>query len=357
MKMNMINFNEFSSIENYKFLIELLSSFNKDLVDLKKDGFEYTYNIDLRPYYQQELKKYIAKNEVKYKNLLFIQFQSKPFDKKESYYKEYLKFKNYSLKIEEIDNSIFFEWKKKFNDVFAFKELENLEINADQIYNNNFEIISRGLDIQKFGDFLDENNEIKSLTYFLDYKISQFIIDSFNSYCVANLLNNDSDPNPKFNIDEVALTRSTIKPISPSLKHSSLIMPKPHTKSSIEKSNKTKDKNGKLAEKMVRDKLLSSIPSLKWTSENSDVPSERNTSSSYDMEYIQDNQKHFIEVKAATEVFYMSLAEYNFARLNLKHYEIYLVDLENKLINGPHNIIEFEASKVSTEFKFAFESL
>ena len=352
-----INFVDFNSIENHKALIRLLTSFKRDVVDIKKDGFEYTDHIDFRPYYQQELKNYIAKSETQYKNILFVRFQSKSVDIKGSYYKEYMKFKTYSMKSEEIENSIFFDWKKKVNDIFAFDEAEIMEVQADTQYDSNFEMISRGLNKEKFGDFIDEHSDLKSLIYFLDDETKQFIIDKFNLYYTANFVNNASETNFTFNNNEVMLTKSKIKPISPSPKANAETTSKPHTKSSIEKSSKTKDKNGKLAEIMVRDKLLPFIPTLKWTSENSNVPSERNTSTSYDMEYIENNQKHYIEVKAATSLFYMSLAEYNFAIRNIKHYQIYLVDLEKKQVNGPHSIKDFEASKVSTEFQFAFEKL
>ncbi len=350
-----INFVDFNSTENHKALITLLTSFKRDVVDIKKDGFDYTDYIDFRPYYQEELRNYIAKYEGQYKNLLFIRYQSKSMDIKRSYYKEYMRFKNFSMKSEEIENSIFFDWKKKFNQVFAFAEAEIVNVKADTQYNSNFEMISRGLDKEKFGDFIDEDTELKSLIYFLNDEIRKLILEKFNLHLSLNFSNDPGDTTLPFNIDEIVLTQTTIKPISASLKPGRLTATKTHTKSAIEKGNKTKDKNGKLAEKMVRDKLLPILPSLKWTSENSNVPSERNTSISYDMEYIKGNQRHFIEVKATTGVFYMSVSEYNFAVKNHKNYEIYLVDLDKKKINGPHSIKEFEASKISTEFQFGFE--
>ena len=96
------------------------------------------------------------------------------------------------------------------------------------------------------------------------------------------------------------------------------------------------------------------MPSLRWTSENSNIPSERNTSALYDMEYMSEGHKNYIEVKAATSSFYMSLSEYNFAKKNSDNYEIYLVDLENNKIDGPHRLSDFEPSKISTEFQFFF---
>ncbi|MNW40671.1 hypothetical protein D3C74_177880 [compost metagenome] len=79
----------------------------------------------------------------------------------------------------------------------------------------------------------------------------------------------------------------------------------------------------------MRNKLKDIYDTLKWTSENSDIPAERNQSSIYDMEYQRDGKIVYVEVKAAVNNFYMSSAEYNFAHEHVELYEIYLVNLEN----------------------------
>lgn len=217
-------------------------------------------------------------------------------------------------------------------------------------------MISNGFDVQKFGDFIDENTELKSLLYFLDDAISQLIVEKYKRNFETNSANDETKHSAQVDNEDIILTKSEINPTIPISKLNSTINSQPNTKTSIEKVNKAKDKNGRIAEKMVRNKLLTMIPSLKWTSENSDVPSERNTSTNYDMEYFKNGRKCFIEVKAATKAFFMSLAEYNFAKTNSDHYELYLVDIESNRIDGPHSIDEFEASKTSTEFQFSFES-
>ena len=74
------------------------------------------------------------------------------------------------------------------------------------------------------------------------------------------------------------------------------------------------------------------------------------------MEYLHDGNKVFVEVKAATNTFFMSLSEYNFAKSNSSNYELYLVNLSNSCIDGPHKIEEFEESKQATEYQFYFET-
>lgn len=356
LELDNINFYQFSSIDNCKKLIELFSFYSKDLIELRGLGFEYTDYIDFRPYYQQELKNYISKNEAKYKNKLYLQFREKDVLTKKRYYKDYLDFKNFSLKIEEIENSIYFDYERIVHNIFPIDQIQDVEIDADHIYNMNFEMISNGFDVQKFGDFIDENTELKSLLYFLDDAISQLIVEKYKRNFETNSANDETKHTAQVDNEDIILTKSEINPTIPISKLNSTINSQPNTKTSIEKVNKAKDKNGRIAEKMVRNKLLTMIPSLKWTSENSDVPSERNTSTNYDMEYFKNGRKCFIEVKAATKAFFMSLAEYNFAKTNSDHYELYLVDIESNRIDGPHSIDEFEASKTSTEFQFSFES-
>jgi len=68
----------------------------------------------------------------------------------------------------------------------------------------------------------------------------------------------------------------------------------PQTKTSIQRENETKSQNGKNAERIVRNKLKKIYASLRWTSENSDIPDERNNSTIYDMEYLHDENKVFV---------------------------------------------------------------
>jgi hypothetical protein len=352
-----INFYQFSSIDNSKKLIDLFSIHSKDLIELRSFGFEYTDYIDFRSYYQQQLKNYVSKTEAKYKNQLYLQFKERDVLAKKRYYGDYLKFKNFSLKIEEIENSIYFNYERTVQNIFPIDSIQEVLIDADHIYNENFKYLSNGFDVQKFGDFIDENNEFKSLLYFLDDDISLLIKDEYKIYYETNSINYETNHTTQFNNEDVTLTKSKIKPTTPNYNLNSVVNSHPNTKSSIEKVNKVKDTNGRIAEKMVRDKLITMFSSLKWTSENSDVPSERNSSTNYDMEYFKDGKKYFIEVKAATKTFFMSLAEYNFAKTNSEYYELYLVDIENNRIDGPHSLDEFEKSKASSEFQFSYESM
>jgi hypothetical protein len=352
-----IDFNNFSSIDNCSPLIDLLLYHEKDLEDINVNGFEYGDSIDFRPYYQSLLRDYIFKNEETYKNKLYLQYMSRNLPTQKSFFKEYLKFKNFFLKIEDIQNSAYYDFESEIRKRFPNLDVHSTDICSDCIYDRNFKEISTGFDVQHFGDFIDEHYDWKSLLFFLDDEISELIRDNYKNQLELESLDKEKTHCSQTNSDGVILKKSKINPVdNQGHKPRSTTGGNPYTRSSIEKRNKTKDKTGKTAEKMVRDKLKTIIPSLRWTSENSDIPSERNTSTLYDMEYLKDGQKLFVEVKSTTRSFYMSLSEYSFAKANSDNYELYLVDPENNIVDGPHSLGEFESSKLCTEFQFFFEN-
>jgi hypothetical protein len=355
-ELNEIDFDHFRSINNCEPLIKLLLNHNKDIENLKENGFEYIEYIDFRPFYQSKISNYIAEHEEMFKSALYIHFKSQELQKKKKFYREYLIFKNFRLKNENIDNSVHYKYEEVLINTFPTLNCNPIKVDVDKIYNENFEQISSTFDINNFGDFIDENIELKSLIYFLDNEISELIKQDFKNTFETDFIDADNENKVDKKIEDITLSRSKINPdLSHTHVEHSTPSSKTNTKSSIDRENKIKEKNGKYAEKLVRDKLIETIPSLKWTSENSDIPSERNISAIYDMEYVKEGQKHFIEVKAATKSFFMSLSEYNFAKNNSINYELYLVDLVKDEIDGPHSLSEFESSKVSTEFQFFFE--
>lgn len=349
-----IDFSHFSSIENCNPIIILLSEKNMDVDSIRENGFEY--KIDLIPWYRKKMQDYISRHELDYKNKLFIQYQGKEVSEQRSFYKQYLKFKNYTPQNNELENSISFDFEGKLIKIFPALDVADASTSADIIYERNYKLLSSGFADSEFGDFIDEHLELKSLIYFLDDQKTETIKEIFKKQNISPQNNSENNQLP-LDTNIINLKKSVIKSIS-TLSNSYHYHNggKPHTKSSINEDNINKGKCGYDAEKMAHKKLILSIPSLRWTSENSDIPSERNNSTVYDMEYWRDGKKHYIEVKAATKSFYMSLAEYNFANDNSEYYELYLVDIKGNEIDGPHKICEFEASKLSTEFQFFFEN-
>lgn len=222
------------------------------------------------------------------------------------------------------------------------------------VYNTNFNRLLSRCESEKLGDFIDERPKIKSLIYFLNEQYETEILEIFSNHITIDSVVN-KDNFEELSKDQFSLIKSVIEPINLKNYRGPSHPNQHHTKSSIEKANKSKDKNGKLAEKLVWKLLFSKVSNLKWTSENSDIPSERNSSTVFDMEYIQDGRKKYIEVKAASNSFFMSKSEYEFGTNNKENYELYLVDLAKKRVDGPHKIDEFEMLKNPTEYQFTFE--
>lgn len=250
-----------------------------------------------------------------------------------------------------------FDYVKHIIEKFPILENKNTDRVASDIYDKNYHQIFENLDDKdSFGDFIDENEAFKSLVYFLDKKKSEEIQSAYENYLKTNQKSTPVSFSSEINNEKIRLKKSEIK--ASILKSTSALKGggKPHTKTSIKKENETKSMNGKYAEKLVYEKFKNELERLRWTSESSDIPSERNLSSIYDMEYYKDDQKCFIEVKAATNSFYMSSSEYSFAKANANNYNLYLVDIRNDEIDGPHQIMEFESCKKETEYQFLFES-
>lgn len=354
LELNKIDYNQFNSVNNAEPLIDLLKFMSMDIIQLNNAKFEY--EIDLKPFFKQRAKNYIANHEEEYKQKLFNDYYSMDSSAQKSFYKQFLKFRNHIPKNDEIENSIYFDVELHIKKKFSIIEDVHSHEKVSSIYNKNFIKISRGMPEPEFADFIDRNYEMKSWIYFLDEEKSKFIKQYFEgielkSDAVSEIAASNIE------IDNVSLIKSKIS--LPKPQQQKVLNPSqqiPQTKTSIQRDNVTKSRNGKEAERIVRNKLKEIYSSLRWTSENSDIPDERNNSSIYDMEYLHEGNKVFVEVKAATNKFYMSIAEYNFAKSNSDNYELYLVNLINNCIDGPHRIEEFEESKRATEYQFSFET-
>lgn len=350
-----IDFEKFTSINNSEAIISVLKSYNKDIEDIKNDGFEYWEQINLKPYYQKQLSNYKIQQEKKYICLTFENYKNKDIEFKKTFYSKIQSYKNSIFNDNEIINSIYFDYKEFMINKYSSLN-KNIEIwDVDKVYDDNFRKIAKEYNLLEFGDYIDETPELKSLIYFLNDEICQLIKYSYektlNKEVVSNEENIDAIESKKFSIVKSKIAARTTREDKnqKSSKHHT------NTKSSILRSNNTKDRKGKEAEKFARDKLMDIYPNLKWTSENSDIPSQRNTSTSYDMLYEKNGVRHYIEIKAATHSFFMTMSEYKFAKNNANVYELYLVDLDKELLDGPHAISDFESSKVPTEFKFSFQ--
>ena len=354
-ELNKIDFNKFDSINNAEPIINLLKSNKLDIAQIYEAKFEYIIN--LKPYYQQKAKNFVANYEEKYKDKLFQDFCTKDTNTQKKFYKQFLSFRNYVPKDDEIENSVNYDVELHIKNAFSFNVDIHYNPKASSIYNKNYKIISIGMPDPEFADYIDRIYELKSLIYFLDDEKQQYIKKCFNEIEQASdVLSQIAVTN--IEKENVSLIKSVIAVNKP--QQQKVLNPngqRPQTKTSIQRDNATKSQNGKEAERIVRNKLKEIYPSLRWTSENSDIPDERNNSTIYDMEYLHHGEKIYVEVKAATNTFYMSLAEYNFAKSNYSNYELYLVNLNNKCIDGPHKIEEFEESKRATEYQFSFEAL
>lgn len=346
-----MDYNQFNSIENSEPLIELLRYHTLDIQLLKEKGFEY--EVDLRAYWAKKIRLFVRNNSDLYRTNLYLKYLDYGQSLQENYETHFNEFLKFNPQIEEISNSVNFNIQLFIRSKFPSFTMDKAEINIDDVYNQNYELLSFEIQDANLNDFVDEHLKLRSLVYFLNEDYTKYIQNLFEKHQHKNKLSY-SMPNTitHSSVTEPTLSKGDVQPHGPTgnTNHS----PKPQTRSKIERSNATKSENGKEAERIVRNKLKGIYNTLRWTSENSDIPSERNQSSIYDMEYKRDRKIVYVEVKAAINNFYMSSAEYKFAHEHKDSYEIYLVDIEKGHIEGPHNIEEFESSKMVTQYKFHY---
>ncbi|WP_010253524.1 sacsin N-terminal ATP-binding-like domain-containing protein [Treponema primitia] len=348
-----IDFINFNSIDNSESLIKLLNSHNSNIKTITSAGFGYS--IDLKPFWVKKIRDYLSTEEENYKNKLYAEYLQLTQGCHENFLNDFNKFKYFMPETDEIGNDIEFNVESYLNDKFPINKKNAKQNNASNVYNNNFNKLNAIISKNEFLDFIDENIDLKSMIYFLNVEYEEIIKQRFEKTLSDSEIEARSPVIPDDESTQITLSNSKLKPVAPQENAANHNHGRPHTRSSIEKSDNSKSKNGKDAERVVWKKLKEIYSSLRWTSENSDIPAERNNSSIYDMEYLNNGKKYFVEVKASSKEFFMSFSEFNFAKENTEVYELYFVDINAKRIDGPHKIEELEGSKIATQYKFSYE--
>jgi hypothetical protein len=343
-----IDFIQFDSLDNARPIIKILEAKNLDIDVFKVEGFEYPIN--LIPYWKKAAKDFIDEKSDEYKTKLYCYLLDKP-DKQKEFLNEFELFRNYIPAVDDLSNSIHFNYKELVEQKFPILITLSEKIDLDEIYNTNFIKFNDNSD--EFADFISGNLKIRSMIYFLTDKYKKKIISKYNS---LNERPVEEYTNFASSKADAVLARKTITPTPPKItEHHIQNGGTTKTQTKINKENLNKSNRGKKAEEIAYEKLKMEYKSLRWTSEKSTIPAERNMSSVYDMEYIKDGKRFYVEIKASKGEFFMSSLEYSFAKKNCKNYELYFVDIENAEVDGPHSISEFNNVPLRpTEYKFTY---
>jgi hypothetical protein len=346
-ELNDIDFLLFDSTDNGEAIVRLLKSHNFDINSFKETGFEYPIN--LIPYWETKIREFI-KNDTTYKTKLYNYLIDKT-DKQPSFLEEYDKYLYWKIPEDQIENSVSFIISSFISCQFPIINLEVTEVNIDDLYNKNFSEFQNSSD--EFVDFVNKNPKFRSMVYFLNDGYKDTILTAYNELSVSHKSASTADSQPTYVANLKKREIESVDTTQPAYTvHGTS---KFKTQTDITNENVNKNNRGKNAEKIAYDTLLEKYSSLKWTSEKSLIPSDRNKSSVYDMEYIRDDKKVYVEIKASKGEFYMSASEFKFARENSASYELYFVDIENQIIDGPHSIEEFKLpGPTPTEYKFKY---
>ncbi len=357
-----IDFDNIESLEVAESIFKLLKRHNKSIKELRRDNFKYIDKIKFENYFQNMIKNFIDTNEDKYKNSLFVSYKDKDRKDQEQFLDKVDEFKHFSPDFDATKFDIDFDAQKLVTKHFSIIG-DEIDAEADEEYENNFkEYFSDLYNNDEFKDFLIRNKNYKSLIYFINDTSGDIVDEIKNKYNGQKQLSLE-DIYPSISgeqnraIDDFIVTKSKFEPNITSTNKGANSKEHVKTSNEIERENRKKRKSGKQAEEIVYNSLKDRIPSLKWTSESSSCASQRGNSQKYDMEYIKDGEKHYIEVKAGVTSFYMSRSEYDFSQENKDVYEIYLVDSDATKIDGPHTIGEFEGAKEVNEYIFNFKKV
>lgn len=353
------------SLDDYELLIHCLLDIDKEVSELNMELSNYS--ISFVSYWNNKINKYKESKNNSYKKIIFDKLSNtNTIESKSTFLQELKIYGEYTIKSDLLETSLKFDYETIINDVFFSNNNTNNGIDLESIYNNNLTKFTLDAEeINSFMDFIDSSIELKSLMFFFDNDIYTYINNKYLEYIELKKKNNNTISDEKdvlLDYSDKVVTSSSEQErninqedevFRDQIINDDLYNPKnPNTKTDIEEGNKVKDLNGKKAEKLAYNKLINKFPTLKWTSENSEITPYRNTSSKYDMRYEEDGQTYYIEIKKFGQNFYMSLSEYEFAKKNNEHYFLYFVDIDKKELFAPRKITDFDENKKVHGYRF-----
>jgi len=340
------------NLENLKKIIDALKSIGKDVVDLNL--LDVCLNVDITPYWIEQLKRSIDLNYDHYKSKLYdsaVDCQDKTkFSGNLDKYKEF---------VCDVANSVYFDVDKILEESFPLlKEgMGSKSSNEiDELYEEHFNQIVSEYSISKddLEDFINKNEEIRSLLYF---EIPEGIDEKIKEY-----LKKDEEKSPESTPPDVGTTGTQIVVLDPPDPPApGPRSPKPRTKKDIDKKNKNSDKKGKTAERIAYKELKKTYGKLIWHSENSDIRADKVKSKyppdgivcdMWNCDPVHGNM--YFEVKSESNCFEMTSNEYDSMAENKDNYVVILANTDTRKISH-HKFDEIERLKQPSAYMFKFK--
>lgn len=355
-----LDFDNFNCDENLAKIIDIFQKLNIDIDYFIAQGFNYS--IDLREYYEKQLKNFIIDNFTAYSDFLYTK-ALKNADIQNCYAQRIDEF--YNFKYDKFKNSVNEDYRKivynKFGDWNKSYDTSIIDAKAEYEKNYNMFQISEIMEQKIQADF-----NLRNLIYF--GKVEEFNeIQKNNNISVNNEYSLPNITKDMYTIPtEVEVVYSSYDSLQKNYSRTNQYYSKPPLTSNgyheLHKQQKDMGNQGEL--------YIYNLLSNKYGKENVKVCSEAFIdlkhslpgeiyTSDYDMMFKENNIWYYVEVKTSQDnYFYMSYNELEFAKKNADRYKLFIVfniDSEPKCFSLPEKFWEKQEFRQKIEkIKFEF---
>ena len=325
-----IDFENFSEISNAKPFIKLFKTLNIDIEDYNNEG--PTIDIDLRPYFEGEIRDMIPLYEDKYKWTHYDRLKDKELSEKKLLVDNFLAFEETKIITQ---NSVEFDCNREI--ISQLRIQENIKgINLLSKYNREKNKLKERIENLSYFDEFLQMTENMSLLYYGEIdeliRLYNLYVEKMNADSIENSVNL---PQQRLSVVDTPDTQPITTKKTANSKSGKTGNKK--TGFSISKSRNDQERTGFLGERLVYNMLLedASLQKVRWVSENAkkaNVNPEGSAGKGYDIEYIDpDGKRKYIEVKTSSTSasegirFFYSDNEYRFASEHTTDYYVYYV--------------------------------
>lgn len=371
----LIDFTDELKETEYEIIITALKVISKDIIDLNKcaEGLK----ISIIPYYENQIKKIMADNLLKYKSNLYNNIKKHNLKEANKYLDLLEEYQYFNCSLFNFKNSISIILTESLYSKFPIlNETYDSFINPDDIYNANVNKICEKLNISisNFDFFIQHNSrKYNSRLYFeipesIFTDIKDFLKSKANSSTSSNSPtgsengNNDNSDSEETTTEDTRLKETSPKSSKPGAGghhggHGSHGK-KERSSQDYSKQNEDNDQNGKEAEQIAFKELSKTFNNLIWHSKYSEIPADRNNLPPNDIvcdmwDFDPKKGNTYFEIKSATTEFDMTIAEYQSMKKNKHNYEVVLVDISRRAISR-HRFTELDEFKQIDSYRFCF---
>lgn len=328
-----IDFENFNSIENAPYIIDILKKWHTDIQQFKEAGF--VYGIDLTSYYIRELRHFLQREERQYKDFKFTCAKS-DVGMQDSFVDEVRRFIRFE--IPKVVNSVYFNFEENVVAEFGEWRKGGEVLSADDAYAKNYEKMNPE---RLYEDEITNNSKAQGMIYF--GRVDEFC--KWMKACENREQENrkekeDDAPYLRYRnivpqICEIVYSRNSYdaRNVNDAREGSGHVHTGTYTQTAAERRSKNQKTFGNKGELMVYNLLCRRVgkekvfPRSEAFVELGIIKPGQATSGEYDISYIDENgTEYYVEVKTSDGNFFIiSPGELRYAEENSDRYKLFLV--------------------------------